>query len=76
MAKLYKTLQEDINMKNEKALQAFMENMSDAKTLFEKLQAHINDHMGINPDDINWGHVGDIGYIVEKLTALFDRESK
>ena len=59
-------------MKNEKALQEFMAKMAQAQELLTELQAHVDDHMGTNPDEINWGHVGSAGYMAEKLTELTD----
>ena len=60
-------------LKNEKALQAFAEKMMEAKSRLEELHTHLNDHMGISKDDINWTHVGLVGYIAEQLTQLTDR---
>ena len=57
-------------MKNEKALGAFMAKIAEAQTLLTELQAHVDDHMGESPEDINWGHVGSAGYMVERLTEL------
>jgi len=59
-------------MKNEKALGAFMAKIAEAQTLLAELQAHVDDHMGASPDEINYGHVGSAGYMVEKLTELTD----
>jgi len=59
-------------MKNEKALQAFIGKIAEARTLLDELEAHVDNHMEANPDDINWGHVGSAGYMVEKLTELTD----
>jgi hypothetical protein len=61
-----------MNMKNEKALGAFMAKIAEAQTLLAELQAHVDDHMETNPDEINWGHVGSAGYMVEKLSELAD----
>jgi len=59
-------------MKNEKALGAFMTKIAEAQSLLAELQAHVDDHMGASPDEINYGHVGSAGYMVEKLTELTD----
>ena len=59
-------------MKNEKALSAFMAKIAEAQILLAELQAHVDDHMGESPDEINYGHVGSAGYMVEKLTELTD----
>jgi len=57
-------------MKNEKALGEFMAKMAQAQELLTELQAHVDNHMEFNPDEINWGHAGNAGYMVEKLTEL------
>jgi hypothetical protein len=64
--------EERMSMKNEKALQEFMAKIAEPQTLLAELQAHVDEHMGTNPDEINWGHVGSAGYMVEKLTELTD----
>ena len=42
----------------------------------EELKAFTDDHMGYQPDDINWGHVGTAGYFLERLTELTDAAFK
>jgi len=59
-----------MTMKNEKALQEFMARMAQAQELLAELQTYVDDHMGANPDEINYGHVGSAGYMVEKLAEL------
>jgi len=59
-------------MKNEKALGEFTAKMAQAQELLAELQSHVDDHMGTNPDEINWSHTGSAGYMVEKLTELTD----
>jgi len=59
-------------MKNEKALGAFIAKIAEAQKLLEELQNFTDDHMGSSPDEINYGHVGSAGYLVEKLTELTD----
>jgi mRNA-degrading endonuclease HigB of HigAB toxin-antitoxin module len=61
-----------MSMKNEKALQEFMAKMAEAKTLLDELQAHVDDHMGASPEDVNYGHVGSAGHLVHQLTELTD----
>jgi len=57
---------------NDKALQEFMARIAEAKTLLDELQTFADDHMEYSPDDINWGHVGSAGYMVERLNELAD----
>jgi len=58
------------------ALNRFMEQISEINERLAELQAFTDDHMGYNPNDINWGHVGTAGYFLEKLTELTDRAYK
>ena len=58
-------------MKNEKALGAFMAKIAEAQTLLAELQAHVDDHMGASPEEINYGHVGSAGYMVEKTQRTY-----
>jgi len=57
---------------NDKALQEFMAKIATASTLLQELQEFVDDHMEYSPDEINWGHVGSAGYVVECLTELAD----
>jgi len=59
-------------MTNEKALMAFMSKIAETKTLLQELQNHIDDHMEVNPDDVNWSHVGDAGRLLEDVTTITD----
>jgi hypothetical protein len=59
-------------MKNEKALQEFMTRITEAKTLLDKLQTYVDNHMGYTPDEINWNHTGDAGRLLHQLTELSD----
>jgi len=58
--------------KNEKALGEFMAKMAQAQELLAELQAHVDNHMEFNPDEINWGHTGSAGHLVQQLTELTD----
>jgi hypothetical protein len=57
---------------SEKALDRFIGAIGAIRDRLEELTAYADDHMGYNPDDINWGHVGTADYMLEKLTALTD----
>ena len=52
---------------NEKAVEAFMDKRVEALELLEEIEAELDDHMGMNLEKINWGHVGDATYILENL---------
>jgi hypothetical protein len=42
----------------------------EAETLLSKISMKINDHAAKHHPNINWGHVGDINYIVKKLEEV------
>ena len=56
----------------EKALSKFMAQISEINERLSELQTFADEHMGYNPDDINWGHVGTAGFFLERLTELTD----
>ena len=55
---------------NKKALQAFCTNVADARELVTLIARHLDDHMGMGPDEVNWAHVGDAGRIRESLKEI------
>jgi len=63
---------------NRKALVTFMAKISEAKTLLAELQNYVDNHMEVNPDDVNWGHAGSAERLLHDVTAIadwvFDRE--
>jgi len=58
---------------NETALNKFMTNIAEATALLEELSEYFADHMQVNPDDVNWGHVGDASYFLEKMKEMTDK---
>jgi len=54
------------------ALDAFLARKSEIDTALERLQALSNDHFNAHPDEINWGHVGDLGHYAELLKQITD----
>ena len=61
---------------NDKALATFMENISDIHERLDELKIYFDNHMEESPDSIHWGHVGDAGLFLERLTELTDRAFK
>ena len=57
-------------MNNDKALDAFLKNTTRNIELLQALLDHVEDHMGISPEDINWGHVGSAGKTRDDLEDL------
>jgi hypothetical protein len=46
-------------MANENAQTAFIQAVENCRQLIEQLSAHAGDHLGCDPDEIHYGHVGD-----------------
>ena len=57
-------------MKNEKALNDFIDKRSTILDQLDKLFANITDHCGVHPDDVNYGHVGNLTHVSEKLEEI------
>ena len=56
----------------EKALTEFMGILAEANAQIDELKEYIENHMEENPDNINWGHVGNAQHILKTLTELND----
>lgn len=54
----------------EQAVDAFLKNTSRNIELLQALLAHVEDHMGVAPEEVNWGHVGSAGKAREDLEEL------
>jgi hypothetical protein len=63
---------------HDKALECFMEAIADSNKLMAEIQAHLDDHMGANPEAVNWGNVGLAEWLryhlIEIGNFLFKRE--
>jgi hypothetical protein len=59
-------------MSNGKALSEFMEKIAEAQALLGELQAHVDEHLDVSPENVTWGTAGNAGYIVEKLRDISD----
>jgi len=49
------------------ARETFIHHVASARELVTLLRRHLDDHMGIGPDEVNWAHVGDAARLVEVL---------
>ncbi len=58
---------------NDKALAAFMTRKAEIDSMLARLQGLSDDHFEANPDDIHWGHVGDLADISKNLREICDR---
>ena len=58
---------------NDKALSAFMTRKAEIDTMLARLQALSDEHFEASPDEIHWGHVGDLADISKNLREICDR---
>ena len=57
---------------NDKALATFMARKAEIDTMLTRLQALSDEHFEANPEDIHWGHVGDLAHYASKLREITD----
>jgi hypothetical protein len=65
-------LQNQIAKSKEGALAAFAAKKAEIDTMLTRLQALSDDHFNYSPDEIDWGHVGTLGYYAELLKRVTD----
>jgi len=52
------------------ALDAFIARKAEIDTMLERLTALSDEHFGVSPDDINWGHAGTLAHYAELLRQI------
>ena len=57
---------------NEKAIDAFMARKIEIDELLAAIQAASDDHFGTHPDQIHWGHAGNLSEVVKYLRNAAD----
>jgi hypothetical protein len=57
---------------NEDALAAFVQKKVEIDALLTRLQALSDEHFGVVPDEVTWGHVGSLGHHAELLKRITD----
>ena len=40
--------------------------------MLQRLAAFSDDLFGVAPEEVNWGHVGNLGYVIERLREASD----
>jgi hypothetical protein len=63
-------LQNQIAKSKEEALAAFVSKKAEIDAILTRLQALSDDHFNYSPDEIDWGHVGTLGYYAELLKRV------
>jgi len=60
-------------MKNQKAIDAYIEAQIKARDQLDTLAGFLQSHQdNLIPEEIRWGHVGDINRIAESLNELLE----
>ena len=57
---------------NDQALAAFIARKAEIDAMLERLAAFSDEHFGVAPEDVHWGHVGDLGHVIERLRQASD----
>lgn len=52
---------------NEKALNEFIGTVAALEEKLDALKAHIENHMDVAPEEVNWGHVGSTKHLLTLL---------
>jgi hypothetical protein len=76
ITKMSPRLQSRIAKSREEALAAFVSKKAEIDAMLTRLQALSDDHFNYSPDEIDWGHVGTLGYYAELLKRVTDSAFK
>jgi hypothetical protein len=68
--KMSPKLQSQIAKSKEEALSAFVSKKAEIDAMLTRLQALSDDHFNYSPHEIDWGHVGTLGYYAELLKRV------
>ncbi len=55
---------------NSEALDAFIARKTEIDKMLARIQGLSDDHFNVHPDEIHWGHVGDLGGYAEHLREI------
>jgi len=55
---------------NDTALTAYIARIAEIETLVDALAEFVDDHGGVDPDDINWSHVGTVTEARNRLAEV------
>ena len=55
---------------NEKALDEFMRTVGEIRTTLEAITEANDEHYDLSPDEIHWGHVGDVQRTLDGLKEI------
>jgi hypothetical protein len=74
--KMNAKLEKQIAKSKEEVLAAFVSKKAEIDTMLTRLQTLSDDHFNHSPDEIDWGHVGTLGYYAELLKRVTDSAFK
>ncbi len=57
---------------NAQPLDAFLARKAEIDTMLARLGRLSDDHFGVGPDEVNWGHVGTLAHTAELLRRISD----
>ena len=57
---------------NDKALDAFITRKAEIDAMLTRLAALSDEHFGAEPEGVHWGHVGNLGFVAERLRQACD----
>ncbi len=57
---------------NDKALAAFLAAKAEIDAMLQRLSSFSGDHFGVESEGVHWGHVGDLGFVAERLRQACD----
>jgi hypothetical protein len=69
-------MQNQITKSKKQTLAAFVSKKAEIDAMLARLQALSDDHFSYSPDEIDWGHVGTLGYYAELLKRVTDSAFK
>ena len=64
---------------NTKALAAFMAKKQEIDAMLARIAGNSDDHFGVMPDDVSWGHLGtleDYAALLKRITDIAFREGE
>jgi hypothetical protein len=65
-------LRNQIAKSKEQALAAFVSKKAEIDAMLTRIQSLSDDHFNYSPEEINWDHVGTLGYYAELLKRVTD----
>ncbi len=57
---------------NDKAMAAFIARKAEIDDMLTRLQTLSEEHFNADPEDLHWGHVGDLAGMATKLREITD----